>query len=147
MVDGDATYSPATASLAPNPNPYASGHGATAATSQETLAALAPELHSSVEQGDEKAVAGVLARHQQHHGDDAADAGGDNTKGEEAGQRRGALLLVDSACPRTGMTPLLKAVEGGSEAVVRVLLEAGADVRSQVRADCGGQCCNASIPG
>lgn len=45
----------------------------------------------------------------------------------------GSNIIVDTPCPRTGMTPLLKAVEGSSEAVVRVLLEAGADVRRQVR--------------
>ncbi len=129
VVGGDAEYSPATAGLAPKTNADASGHAVAAITSQPTLAALVAELHSSVEQGDEESVAGVLARHQQHDGDGAED---------EGAERRRLLLVVDSACPRTGMTPLLKAVEAGSEVVVRVLLEAGADIRSKVRAFVGG---------
>jgi len=138
VVGGDAAYSPATASLAPKSNINASGHGVVAATLQPTLAALVAELHSSVEQGDEEAVAGVLARHKQHCGD--ADAGeiGRNKAEDEAAERKRMLLVVDSACPRTGMTPLLKAVEAGLEAVVRVLLEAGANVRTKVRVACCG---------
>lgn len=59
-------------------------------------------------------------------------AGGDDATTGKA-ERRASSLLVDCTCPRTGLTPLLKAVEGGSEDVVRVLLDAGGDVESQVR--------------
>lgn len=98
------------------------------------MLALAAELHAAVERGDAEAVVRVLSNRQQRDGDGDAteEVGGDGAKIERP-QRSGMPLLVDCACPRTGLTPLLKAVEEGSEEVVRVLLEAGGDVQSQVR--------------
>lgn len=110
--NGDATYSPATATLAPKTK-----------TDTSDRVALAAELHSAVEQGDAEAVAGVLSNLQQRDGDAEI----------EKTPQRGLSPLVDCACSRTGLTPLLKAVERRSEEVVRVLLEAGGDVHSQVR--------------
>lgn len=99
------------------------------------------KLHALVERGDAKGVEEFLRNEQQQEvatgngkketpepreettalAAAAAEAGGSN------------VVVVDASCPRTGLTPLLKAVEGSSESVVRVLLEAGADVRRQVR--------------
>ncbi|CAN0260021.1 unnamed protein product, partial [Discosporangium mesarthrocarpum] len=61
------------------------------------------ELHKYVERGESESLAALLA-------------GGNISK-----------ELIDKPCSRTGMTPLLKAVEGGFEDAVRRLLEAGAD--------------------
>lgn len=58
-----------------------------------------------------------------------------NSKTSGMREEREDKRLVDSPCPRTGMTPLLKAVEGASEELVGNLLDAGADVRPQVGRD------------
>lgn len=135
---GGATYSLATATLAPKANTDTGDRGEHAdAASHPSALAIAAELHAAVEQGDAAAVTRVLSlsNHEQPDGD-AGEGGGQGGKNDQA-QPRGFPVplphLVDCACPRTGLTPLLKAVEGGSEEVVRVLLEAGGDVRSQVR--------------
>ncbi|CAM9649712.1 unnamed protein product [Pylaiella littoralis] len=128
VISGDANYSPATATLAPDVN-------ANMNTTGKRAASPAAELHASVEQGDGEAVARVLSQHQQHRRDEQELGGDDAEKGEA--RRRDWLLLVDCACPRTGMTPLLKAVERGSEGSVRALLQAGADVRSRVSVKVG----------
>lgn len=114
---------------------------------------MAAKLHAFVEQGDAEAVKNLLLSIQKHN-----PAGDDRENDREDREPRGTTAAVDSSsmssshiafvvgetgrnakrrlidclCPRTGMTPLLKAVEGASEEVVRLLLEAGADVRSQV---------------
>lgn len=139
-ASGDTTYSPATATLAPKATKSDTsdrGHVDADADSQPSLLALAAELHASVEQGDAEAVARVLSlsNHQRSGGDAQEGVVGDDAQTEQPQQRRGLTLphLVDCACPRTGLTPLLKAVEGGSEEMVRLLLEAGGDVQSQVR--------------
>lgn len=104
-------------------------------TKTNDVKALVAELHASVEQGDAEAVRKVLSsRCQQHPGEEVEDAGEDaDGDSAQTGETRPKSLLVpvDSACPRTGMSPLLKAVEGGSAEVIRVLLDAGADVRMQ----------------
>lgn len=132
VISGDANYSPATATLAPDVN-------ANMNTTGKRAASPAAELHASVEQGDGEAVARLLSQHQQHRRDEQ-ELGGDDAERGEA-RRRDWLLLVDCACPRTGMTPLLKAVERGSEGSVRALLQAGADVRSRVSVKGVGCCC------
>lgn len=58
-----------------------------------------------------------------------AAAEAENGKGMGGGE---GVSLVNCPCPRTGMAPLLKAVEIGSGEVARLLLEAGADVSSKV---------------
>ncbi|CAM9835583.1 unnamed protein product [Ectocarpus sp. 8 AP-2014] len=129
VASGDTGYTPAAASAA-----------SALAISKKTndVQALVTELHASVEQGDAEAVRKVLSsRCQQHPGEEVEDAGedadGDSAQTGET-QPRSLLVPVDSACPRTGMSPLLKAVEGGSAEVIRVLLDAGADVRMQASA-------------
>ncbi|CAM9305401.1 unnamed protein product [Laminaria digitata] len=91
-------------------------------------------LHASVEQGDAEAVARLLRRRRE-----ADREGQPEQSGARGGGGRGGVgmakgygtSLVDCPCPRTGMTPLLKAVEVGSGDMARLLLEAGADVRSK----------------
>eukprot|EP00903_Cladosiphon_okamuranus_P011948 g11222.t1 len=137
--NGDAKYSPATATLAPpeeaRPNTRVGEHVGTDAVCQPSLLALAAELHASVEQGNAEAVARVLSlsNHRQSGGDAREGGVGDQARTKPSQQRRGSTLphFVDCACPRTGLTPLLKAVEGGSEEMVRILLEAGGSVQSQ----------------
>lgn len=129
---GDSTYSPATATLAPKTRTETSNEGHVEVASQPSALALAAELHAAVEQGDAEAVLRVLSSRQQLDGD-ATEVGGDDAKiGQTQPIGPKLPLPVDCACPRTGLTPLLKAVEGGSEDVVRVLLEAGGDVQSKV---------------
>ncbi|CAM9461000.1 unnamed protein product [Scytosiphon promiscuus] len=102
-----------------NANGYGGGHEA---ADTPCPPALAAELHALVERDDAEAVSRLLSEHRQ-------DVSHSATEDEYGARRIG--VLVDCTCPRTGMTPLLKAVEGDSEGVVRVLLGAGADVRSQ----------------
>ena len=104
----------------------------------------AAELHASVEQGDAEAVARHLQRLREanregwtQRDETSGGRGGverdprERDSGKGVGKEKGTNL-VDCPCPRTGMTPLLKAVETGSGGVVRLLLEAGADTRSKV---------------
>lgn len=86
------------------------------------ISAAADELHTLVEQGDHEGVRRVLR------------AGETRSASASASPPGSSPALVDAVCSRTGMTPLLKAVEGASEETVRALLEAGADVRPQVSA-------------
>ncbi|CAM9196325.1 unnamed protein product [Hapterophycus canaliculatus] len=123
----DTPSAPAATSVAINANGYGGGQEAVATA---CLPALAAELHASVERGDAEAVTRVLSEHQLHMSRSAVPGVDVGANEADEGARRNGLL-IECACPRTGMTPLLKAVEGGSEGVVRVLLEAGADVRSQ----------------
>lgn len=132
VASGDTGYTPAAAATA------AAALAINTKTNDVKYApskALVAKLHGAVEQGDAEAVKKVLfSRCQQHPGEEAEDAGeGADGDFAETGEVRpkGLSLPVDSACPRTGMSPLLKAVEGGSADVIRVLLDAGADVRMQ----------------
>ncbi|CAM9949281.1 unnamed protein product [Ectocarpus sp. 13 AM-2016] len=126
VASGETGYIPAAATAA---------SAFSISTKTDDVKALVAEVHASVEQGDAEALRKVLSsRCQQHPGeeveDDGEDADGDSAQTGET-QPKTLLVPVDSACPRTGMSPLLKAVEGGSAEVIRVLLDAGADVRMQ----------------
>ncbi|CAM9714020.1 unnamed protein product [Ectocarpus sp. 4 AP-2014] len=125
-ANGDTGYTPAAPTAA---------SALAISTKTNDAKALVAELHAYVEQGDAEAVRKVLSsRFRQHPAEEVEDAGedadGDSTQTGET-QPKSLLVPVDSACPRTGMSPLLKAVEGGSAEVIRVLLDAGADVRMQ----------------
>ncbi|CAN0488059.1 unnamed protein product [Ectocarpus sp. 12 AP-2014] len=129
VASSDTGYTPAAATAA---------SALSISTTTDDLMALVAELHASVEQGDAEAVRRVLSpRCQQYPGEEVEGAGedadGDSAQTGET-QPKSLLVPVDSACPRTGMSPLLKAVEGGSAEVIRVLLDAGADVRMQASA-------------
>lgn len=129
--------------------PFQSSSSSTVANDQQL------QLHSFVEQGDVESARRVIFQHfkqqQAEHEEQtttaaatattktlppAAFSSGNAVDMEKVAKhnrtKNVAVTIVDAPCNRTGMTPLLKAVEGGSEGLVRVLLEAGADVRSQV---------------
>lgn len=110
-----------------------------ATTTTRTITDGAAELHSLVERGDAEAIKFLLANlegantsYEELVTGVTSTSGTDEALVEDGSTKQEKLLVVNVLCARTGMTPMLKAVEGAYEDVVAVLLEAGADVRSQV---------------
>lgn len=83
-----------------------------------------------MERGESKSVRQLLSQLEEGKLPKKGSNGGTGTSRLVCTKEGGKL--IDALCPRTGMTPLLKAVEGGTYDIVRMLLEAGADVRAKV---------------
>ena len=87
-------------------------------------------LHASVERGEAESVRQLLS--QLEEGKLRKEGANDGAGTSRLVCAKEGGKLIDALCPRTGMTPLLKAVEGGTYDIVRMLLEARADVRAKV---------------
>lgn len=87
-------------------------------------------LHASVERGEAESVRQLLNQLNEGEMREEGANGGASALRLVCAKEEGKV--IDALCPRTGMTPLLKAVEGGTYDIVRMLLEAGADVRAKV---------------